>query len=148
MFATNETKSAGKNGKTNNRILWVEATAFGAIIIMTWVTEIARLPHLLWGEPFHPNWARAILRTVVCGAIWLWVHMATKQLLRRLHHLEEFLRVCGWCRKVCDNGEWLETEKYFNTRFATKTSHGMCPDCLRKKVEEIAAHEKQSVFSR
>ena len=98
---------------------------------------------MLYGEDFKPNWERAILRTVVVMLIWLWVHLATRQLLKRLHYLEEFLRVCSWCRKVSSGGEWLDMEKYLNSKFATKTSHGMCPDCLRKKKAEIAAVEKK-----
>ena len=73
--------------------------------------------------------------------IWTWVHLITRRLLKRLHHLEGFLRICGWCRKVCDNDEWLTMENYFNSKFATKTSHGMCPECLQKKKEEFAPKE-------
>ena len=118
------------------------------MIFMTCLTEMARLPHLLWGEPFQPNWSRAILRSAVLVAIWLWVHMATRQLLKRLHHLEEFLRICSWCRKVGHGGEWLDMERYFNSKFDTKTTHGMCPDCMRKKVGELSIHETQSEFAK
>ena len=73
--------------------------------------------------------------------IWFWVNVATRKLLRRLHYLEEFLRVCGWCRKVSYGNEWIEMETYLKSKFATKTSHGMCPHCLQKKKNEIAAHK-------
>jgi hypothetical protein len=105
--------------------------------MMSWLTETLHIPHLIFGEPFTPNWHRALLRTVVLLAIWLWVHLLTRRLLKRLHHLEEYLRICGWCRKVCHEGEWLDMEKYFNSKFATKTSHGMCPVCLQEKKDEI-----------
>lgn len=122
----------------SDRILWVEAFGFSLIIALSWLTEAVHIPHLIFGEQFTPNWHRAILRTIVIVSIWAWVHVATRRLLKRLHYLEEFLRVCSWCRKVCHEGEWLEMENYFNSKFATKTSHGMCPDCLKQKVEEIA----------
>ncbi len=108
------------------------------MIVMSWLSEIFRIPHYLFGEPFARDWDRALLRTVVIILIWAWVHFLTARLLKRLHHLEEFLRVCGWCRKVCHEGEWLEMEKYFKSKFATKTSHGMCPECLEKKKQELA----------
>lgn len=123
-------------------ILWVEAGAFSLLIVLSWLTEIFGFPHLLYGESFTPNYHRAILRSVVILLIWFWVYRATRQLLKRLHHLEEFLRVCSWCRKVCHDGEWLAMEDYFNSRFDTKTTHGMCPDCLQKKVKEISAAKK------
>ena len=127
-----------QNGKSN-AILWIEAAGFLFLIALSWVTELLRIPQYLFGEPFQPNWNRAILRTVVILTIWLWVHVLTRRLLMRLHHLEEYLRICGWCRKVCHNGEWMPMEKYFNSKFDTKTSHGMCPDCLQKKKDELLA---------
>ncbi|MGH7989463.1 MAG: hypothetical protein ACREDS_04610 [Limisphaerales bacterium] len=123
-----------------NSILWIEAFGFSLLIVLSWLTEALHIPYYLFGEPFAPNWQRALLRTVVILAIWVWVHFLTRRLLKRLHHLEEFLRICSWCRKVCYGGEWLEMEKYFNSKFATKTSHGMCPECLKKQVEEITAN--------
>jgi hypothetical protein len=142
VFEKNESKFVdAPKGKTPP-ILWVEATAFSLIITLSWLTEAIRLPHLIYGEQFTPNWKRAILRTVVILLIWLWVNLATRKLLKRLHYLEEFLRVCSWCRKVDYQGEWLDMEKYLKSKFATKTSHGMCPDCLKKKKDEIAAAAK------
>lgn len=142
MFEKNESKFETQAQGKSNRILWVEAAAFSLIILLSWLTEVIRIPHLLYGEAFTPNYHRAILRTVVILLIWLWVNMATRQLLRRLHYLEEFLRVCSWCRKVSYGSEWIEMEKYLKTKFATKTSHGMCPDCLRKTKNEIAAADR------
>jgi hypothetical protein len=133
----NETKERGDS------ILWIEAFGFSLLIMLTWITEAIRIPHFLFGEPFDPNWHRAALRTIVILLVWTWVHLATKRLLKRLHYLEEFLRICGWCRKVCHEGEWLDMEKYFNSKFATKTSHGMCPECLAKGKAELQQKANQ-----
>jgi len=121
----------------SNTILWIEACGFSILIAFSWLTEMARIPHFLFGEPFTPNWHRAVLRTIVISLIWTWVHLATRRLLKRLHYLDEFLRICGWCRKVCHDGNWLTLEEYFNTKGATQTSHGMCPECLKKGVQEL-----------
>lgn len=120
-----------------NSILWIEATGFSLLIVLSWLTEAIRIPHFIFGEDFITNWHRAALRTLIISLIWAWVHVATKRLLKRLHYLEEFLRICGWCRRVCHEGEWLEMEKYFSSRFSVTPSHGMCPDCLAKKIKEI-----------
>jgi hypothetical protein len=126
-----------KRQKGRSSILWVEAAGFSLIIVMSWLTEVLKIPHYLFGEPFAPNWHRAFLRTIVIGAIWAWVFFITRRLLKRLHHLEKYLRICSWCRKVCHDDEWLGLEEYFNSRFATRTSHGMCPQCLKRKVAEL-----------
>jgi hypothetical protein len=120
-----------------NSILWIEAFGFSLLILLTWLTELVRIPHALFGEAFTPDWRRAVLRTVVILLVWTSVHVATRRLLQRLHYLEEFLRICGWCRKVCHDGEWLTMEDYFNSKFATRTSHGMCPECLKKGVDQL-----------
>ena len=80
-------------------ILWIEAFGFSLIIGLSWLVEAIRLPHFVFGEPFIPNWRRAILRTIVLVLIWTWVHLMTRRLLKRLHYLEEFLRVCAWCEQ-------------------------------------------------
>lgn len=130
-----------KKTKGRKSILWVETAGFLLLIVLSWLTEIFRIPYYIFHEPFVPNWDRAILRTVVLLLIWGWVYWLTWRLLKRLHYLEEFLRICSWCRRVCDHEEWLALEDFFNTRFSTRTSHGMCPDCLRKKVIELAQSE-------
>ena len=124
--------------RKENSILWIEAFGFSILILLSWVTEVTRIPHLIFNEPFAANWHRALIRTAVIILVWTWVHIATKRLLKRLHYLEEFLRICGWCRRVCDGDEWMEFERYFSSKFSTTTTHGMCPDCLKKSVEEIA----------
>lgn len=129
-----------------NTILWVEATGFSLIIALSWLTEQLRLPHYLFGESFAPNWHRATLRTIVVLLVWAWVHWATRRLLKRLHYLEEFLRICAWCRKVCHDGDWLTMEDYFSSNFSTRTSHGMCPECLEKEVEEIKQRQNPSAI--
>jgi hypothetical protein len=141
VFDNNEPKFVPQSKGKSERILWVEAGAFLLIITLSWLTEIIRIPHLLYGENFIPNYHRAILRSVVILLIWFWVNVATRKLLRRLHYLEEFLRVCGWCRKVSYGNEWIEMETYLKSKFATKTSHGMCPACLHKKKNDITAHK-------
>jgi hypothetical protein len=123
----------------SNAILRTEALGFSLLIVLSWLTEMLHIPHYLFGESFEPNWHRAALRTVIILAIWIWVHLLTRRLLKRLHYLEEFLRICGWCRRVCNDGEWLPMEQYFSSKFAMRTSHGMCPECLEKKKLEIMA---------
>jgi hypothetical protein len=136
-----------QNKGKENIILWIEAFGFSLLIVLSWLTEAIRIPHYLFNEPFAPDWRRAILRTIVISLIWLWVHLATRRLLKRLHHLEEFLRICSWCRKVCHDDEWLTMEDYFNSKFATRTSHGMCPECLQKKKDELTTKENASSTS-
>src|ERR1700712_3611195 len=137
MFEKSDLKAANSPKEKSSGILWVEASAFSFLIGLSWLTEMLRLPHAIFGDQFYPNYHRAALRSIIILMIWSWVYLVTRRLLKRLHHLEEFLRVCGWCRKVCDQNQWVEMERFFTSKFDTKTTHGMCPDCMKKKVGEM-----------
>jgi hypothetical protein len=131
-FGRNQIVSMHKTKMHWNTILRSETIGFSLIIVLSWLTELLRIPHYLFGEPFAPNWNRAKLRTLVILLIWAWVRWMTKKLLRRLHYLEEFLRTCSWCHKVCHKDQWMTIDEYLNTNFATRTTHGMCPECSKK----------------
>jgi len=126
-----------KSKKHTDLILWVEAIGFTTIITLSWLNEMIGLPGLLFGTTSSENWHEAAIETAIALLVWLGVHIMTKRLLQRLHYLEEFLRVCAWCHKINHNDEWMPIEEYFNRKFATKTSHGMCPDCARKMTDDL-----------
>ncbi len=77
-------------------ILRRENIGFALILLINWTAEIIRLPHLLYGEPADFNWFRVLLRSAVIICVWAWVYFTTRGLIRRLHHLEEFMLVCSW----------------------------------------------------
>lgn len=120
--------------KTKRRelILWIEGIGFSLLIAFIWLTESLRVPHFLFSDPMAFHVGRPLLRSLVVMGVWLAVHLATRQLLKRLHHLEEYLRICAWCRKIGHEGEWMTMEEYFGSAFTTKTTHGMCPECSRR----------------
>ena len=92
------------------------------------------MQHRLFGDSADFMWSRIALRSAVLLCIWLVVHLTTSRLLKRLHELETYLRICSWCRKVGDRGEWRTLEDYFDTRFQTSTSHGICPACAQHQL--------------
>jgi len=78
---------------------------------------------------------------VVVAAIWAVTFVVTRRLVQRLRYLEEFLRICAWCKKIDLGNEWGSLETYFDAKLNTKTTHGICPTCA-------ANSEKRSAFSR
>lgn len=113
------------------------AVGFGSFIAMVWAVEFFRVPHRFFDEPDAINWFRLIMRTAIIGGVWAWVHFTTRNVLKRLHHLEEFLLVCSWCQKVGHEGKWLTMEEYFGSKFNTQTSHGICPECAARATSRL-----------
>lgn len=59
------------------------------------------------------------------------VHFATQ-----VRQLEQFLPICGYCKKVRDDSNyWQQIESYINARTGTDFSHSICPDCYAKVVQ-------------
>ena len=70
-------------------------------------------------------------------AVWLLVSNSTRRLLKQVRQLEDFLRVCAWCRRIDYKGEWMPLEDFMEQGFDTPTTHGICPECLRQKKEAM-----------
>lgn len=122
-------------------ILRGQALGFCTLVALMWIVEALRIPQMLYGESnMDFAWTRALGRSLVVLLVWWPVHVTTRRLLQRLHQLEEFLLICSWCRKVGHKGDWLSMEDYFNSKFSTETSHGICPQCAEK---QLAAHRRQ-----
>ena len=125
-----------------SQILVVELIGFLAIIALSWANELFGLPSLIFGGAHRVNWPESVLETAIIALVAILVLVSTRRLVLRLHYLEEFLRVCSWCRKLSTGNEWIPVEEFFERTFDTRTSHGMCPGCLQKKKDELAAAER------
>lgn len=118
-----------------SRILWYQSLGFVVIITLSWLDEIISLPARLFGGDTSSNWREAALETTVALAVWLPLFLVTRRLLSRLYHVEGFIRVCAWCRRIGDGDQWLPMEEYFEKGFDQKTTHGICLDCARGQLD-------------
>lgn len=116
---------------------------FAILLVVMWTAEMLHLPNRIFGDSTEAMWPRIAVRSSAVLGIWLIVHLTTSRLLKRLHELESYLRICSWCRKVDDHGEWRTMEDYFDARFQTGTSHGICPVCSRRQMERHFAATRE-----
>lgn len=69
--------------------------------------------------------------------IWMRLRVA-ERILRfatQVRQLEAFLPICGYCKKVRDDGNyWQQIESYINARTGTDFSHSVCPECYNRVV--------------
>jgi len=126
------------NQSKTKRILLYEGLGFLFLILLSWLDELISLPQLIFGEVPHPGSIHeAIIETVAIAAVGIIVLFFTKRLMQRLFYLEDFLRVCAWCRKIGYDGKWITLEDYFDQGFGIQTSHGMCAECLTRGADKV-----------
>ena len=134
--------------KSGSWVLLYECLGFGMLLVLSWVNELVNLSHRLLGEVLSPaDWRDSALQSVVILLIWWMVFALTRRLMAHLHYLEGFLRVCAWCRKVGNAEEWMRLEEYFARGFQIETTHGMCPECLKKMEEDTKEFHRQRLES-
>jgi hypothetical protein len=121
-----------RNKRTAERILWIECLGFSSLILLSWVDELFRLPHLFFGGAQQPLWRESAIESIAIALVWLVVYTATRKVLRRFQYLEDLLTMCAWCRKLEYGGEWLSLEDYCTKELGIAVSHGICPKCGRQ----------------
>ena len=120
------------------RIVIYQNLGFLAIMVLCYLDELLQLPSLIFADhPFDFVYRRSMLEMLLFLAVWLLVSGSTRRLLKRVQHLEAFMRVCAWCRRIDCRGEWMRLEDFMKQGFDTSTTHGICPECLQRQKEAI-----------
>jgi hypothetical protein len=120
-----------------SRVLWYESIGFGLILLLAWLNKAVDLPELLLGtDAAASKWRDGFIETILILLIWAFVISLTKRLVEQLHYLEGLLRICAWCRKVGHGEKWMKLEDYFAEGFHIGTTHGVCPECLKKLEDD------------
>ena len=131
---------------SQNRVLWLQATAFALFIAFLWLSELFDLPHNLLGTPATPvNLAESAFHTVICLLLGTACIIVTAHLQRQVRYLEGFLVVCSGCKRVRVEGEWMDLELYLHQQAGTELSHGLCEECLHRLYPDIADAVKNNM---
>ncbi|TNJ38258.1 hypothetical protein FGF66_09695 [Chlorobaculum thiosulfatiphilum] len=112
---------AGHSYSSNFYEIWGTMTRFAAFIAIGW--SVARMRQMLDHE-------RQIAEKL-------------RKALSEIQVLESFLPICAECKKIRDkDGEWTELEEYFGQHSNTQFTHGYCPECGKRALEEAALTAK------
>ncbi len=58
--------------------------------------------------------------------------------LSKIKILRGLLPMCAWCKKIRDDkGYWKKVETYITEHSDASFTHGICPDCLKKRDPEL-----------
>jgi hypothetical protein len=122
-------------GAMKEKVLIGQSVGFVTIIVLAWFNELVDLRSLILGDhPYISDFREATLEMLFVLVVWLLVTASTRRLLARLKTAENFLHMCGWCRRVRTKSGWLSLEKFLFQSHNTATSHGICEDCCRKQA--------------
>ena len=99
------------------QILIYEGIGFGTIIVSSIISHINHSTR---------NDTNVITITSIVAVMTM---ISTWRIIKRLHHLEHYFKLCAWCRKVGDNDKWISFEEYMKENLNVRTTHGICPDC-------------------
>jgi len=61
-----------------------------------------------------------------------------RKALSEIKVLKGIIPICSYCKKIRnDKGAWDQMEAYISAHSEAQFSHGMCPECYKKQMEEI-----------
>jgi hypothetical protein len=120
-------------------IIAYEVVGFLAIIALSWINKLLGLPSLIFGTDHLGGWHESLSETAIILLVAVPVIVLTRRLVTRLHYLEEFLRLCAWCRKLHLDNAWVPVEEFLQRKFDTRTSHGICPACKAEQRKASVA---------
>lgn len=65
--------------------------------------------------------------------------------LSEIKVLETFLPICAQCKKIRDDhGVWQHLEVYISQHSNTQFSHGYCPECYRRAIEDAGLVDEKT----
>jgi DNA-binding response OmpR family regulator len=82
------------------------------------------------GKPFDPEELRARIH----------VGQRTLRLIANIKRLTGLLPICSYCKRIrTDTDYWEQVESYITDHTDALFSHGICPVCMDKAMEELDA---------
>ncbi len=132
-----------KAQKSTSWVLRYECIGFALIVLVVWIDELTGLGRFLLGSAARPgDWRDSLVETLLIVLVWAGVFIMTKRLVAHSLYLEGLLRICAWCRKVGYRDKWVPMEDYFAEGFHVRSTHGICPECLKKLEQDTAQFRK------
>lgn len=122
------------------QVAFWQTLGFIALVSLVWALRANRIiEFILPGtRETEREWFGAWITTAAIFAIGIIVVVNTHQQQKRL--LRGLIRVCAHCRKVhVEASEWQQIEDFISARTLVEFTHGICPECHQKLLQEMDA---------
>lgn len=115
------------------------STALSATLLMTGFELIKQLLHediTLW-----QSHAVTIAFTTLVVVSLTYLALVKHHSLLKI--LSGFIPICAWCKKIRDEkGDWISFEAYIGKRSSAEFTHGVCPECANRLLEEMKSTDE------
>lgn len=100
--------------------------------ILVWsVGTVALLIFTFWAR-------RKVNEQIIAKEELVYSNRQLQESLNEVKTLRGIIPICAYCKKVRDDkGLWNKLEAYLHSHAEVSFSHGACPDCYKKQMEEM-----------
>lgn len=64
-----------------------------------------------------------------------------KESIDEVRQLKELIPICSYCKKVRDDQDyWQQLEDFISVQTGSQFTHGICPDCKEKVINDTIGH--------
>ena len=132
------------------------AVALAVLSALVWYGADVLSGHM-YSSPFYAVWNTTIRLVSFLAIGWAISRVrraldherhtaeTLRQALSEIKVLEGFLPICAQCKKIRNQqGEWQKLEVYIGQHSNTRFSHGYCPECARKAMQEAGLIDKET----
>lgn len=121
-----------------------QVACFAAVAGLIWLNEVYDLAaHFFGAAPSPGEWGQAGVLTVGVMGLGL-VSLIPVHLVRRSAS-RNAITICSYCRRVQSEPDaWQRLEDYFAKHANGALSHGVCPDCRSRVMEDYRAGKKNA----
>jgi hypothetical protein len=128
-----------KRGHIQSIFVW-QVVILLVFLLLTFSNEVLDLPHFLFGDS-ATTWNQ---RTgEICIEVIIFISVVSletyffRKLIRKIKILEGFLPICANCKKIRNQDQWEQIEKYISENSLARFSHSLCPECLEKLYPDL-----------
>lgn len=115
------------------KLLFYQLIAYGLLLFLIVGDEVFDFPHRVFHAPATPiNWNEAVTEGGYVLVLAVFSLYLSQRLLHRIKHLEGFLAICSFCKKIRVGEDRKPIEDYIHAHSEAEFSHGLCPGCAEK----------------
>ena len=119
-------------------IVLYELIAFICVVLIIWFITFFEIPTTVWGSKYlNSAIISNLIETVLFIFIFIFIMTISYRFLQHIKHLEGFLHICSYCKKVKVDNVWMPLDDFLRMQTDANWSHGLCDECMQKQYGDM-----------